>query len=212
MRITVFLGAPGSGKGTQAKQLSEKHGFVHLSTGDMLRSAIKQQLPIGIKAKTFMDQGNLVPDDVMIELIEQTLKPLPESSKILLDGFPRTVPQAEALDQNERTAVTLAINFQVPENILISRLTGRRTCPSCGESYHLDFIPPQKTNSCDKCGTNLTQRTDDSESVVLRRLEVFRSQNQGLLDYFSKHQKLINLDANQSVSNIQNNLLKVLSR
>lgn len=211
MKITVFLGAPGSGKGTQAKQLSEKHGFVHLSTGDMLRSAIKQQLPIGLKAKTYMDQGNLVPDDVMIELIEQTLKPLPESSKILLDGFPRTVPQAKALDQNPRTSVTKAINFEIPESVLISRLTGRRTCPSCGESYHLVFIPPKKPDSCDKCGTKLTQRSDDTESVVVRRLEVFRSQNQGLLDYFSTNQKLINLDADQSVSQIQNNLLKALS-
>lgn len=211
MKITVFLGAPGSGKGTQAKQLSEKHGFVHLSTGDMLRSAIKQQLPIGLKAKTYMDQGNLVPDDVMIELIEQTLKPLPESSKILLDGFPRTVPQAKALDQNPRTSVTKAINFEIPENVLISRLTGLRTCPSCGESYHLVFIPPQKTDSCDKCGTKLTQRSDDTESVVLRRLEVFRSQNQGLLDYFSTNQKLVNLDADQSVNQIQNNLLKALN-
>jgi adenylate kinase len=211
VNITVFLGAPGSGKGTQAKQLAEKYGFVHLSTGDMLRAAIKQQLPIGLKAKSFMDQGNLVPDDVMIELIEQTLKPLSENSKVLLDGFPRTVPQAESLDKNPKTAVNTAINFQVPEQILISRLTGRRTCPTCGESYHLEFIPPKKKDSCDKCETKLVQRSDDSENVVVRRLEVFNSQNKGLLNYFSNHKKLVDVDANQTVAEIQEKLLEVLN-
>lgn len=212
MNITVFLGAPGSGKGTQAKQLSEKHGFVHLSTGDMLRSAIKQQLPVGIKAKSYMDQGNLVPDSVMIELIEQSLSAIKSNSKIILDGFPRTVPQAEALDKNPNTAVNQAINFEVPENVLISRLTGRRSCPNCGESYHLIYIPPQKNETCDKCQNKLIQRSDDSENVVVRRLEVFQSQNQGLLNYFSNQKKLISLDANLAVSDIQNKLLKVLSQ
>ena len=135
MNITVFLGAPGSGKGTQAKQLAEKFGFVHLSTGDMLRSAIKQQLPVGLKAKSFMDQGNLVPDSVMIELIEETLSSLPQNSNIILDGFPRTVPQAQALDSKARTTVSKAINFLVPESVLIPRLTGREFVQTVGSHF-----------------------------------------------------------------------------
>ncbi len=212
MKITVFLGAPGSGKGTQAKQLSDNNGFVHLSTGDMLRSAIKNQMPVGLKAKSFMDQGNLVPDSVMIELIEEALAPLPETSKVILDGFPRTVPQAEALDKKAKTQVSQAINFEVPEPVLVSRLTGRRTCPSCGESYHLVYIPPAKKDTCNKCGAGLIQRNDDCEEVVRRRLEVFKSQNQGLVDYFSNHKKLINLNANQPVNEIQNQIIKALNQ
>lgn len=212
MNITVFLGAPGSGKGTQAKQLAEKFGFVHLSTGDMLRAAIKQQLPVGIKAKTYMDQGNLVPDSVMIELIEETLASLNEGANIILDGFPRTVPQAQALDSKVRTRVSQAINFLVPEAILVPRLTGRRVCPNCGESFHLVFIPPKKKDACDKCFTALVQRNDDTEEVVRRRLEVFKAQNEGLVGYFSDHKKLINLNADKAVNTIQDELLKVLKQ
>lgn len=210
MNITVFLGAPGSGKGTQAKQLAEKFGFVHLSTGDMLRAAIKQQVPVGLKAKSFMDQGNLVPDSVMIELIEETLSSLPQDSNIILDGFPRTVPQAQALDSKTSTTVSKAINFLVPENVLVPRLTGRRICPNCGESFHLIFIPPTKKDTCNKCSRTLVQRSDDSETVVNRRLEVFKSQNEGLVDYFSEHKKLINLNANKAVETIQDDLLRIL--
>jgi adenylate kinase len=212
VNITVFLGAPGSGKGTQAKQLADKFGFTHLSTGDMLRAAIKQQLPVGLKAKSYMDQGNLVPDSVMIELIEEALAPLTDTARIILDGFPRTVPQAGALDKKQKTQVNRAISFQVSEKILISRLTGRRTCPNCGESYHLIFIPPSKADTCNKCETKLIQRTDDSEQVVQRRLDVFKTQNQGLLDYFSSHNKLTTLDANKTVSDIQSEILRVLER
>lgn len=212
MNITVFLGAPGSGKGTQAKQLAEKFGFVHLSTGDMLRAAIKQQMPVGLKAKTFMDQGNLVPDSVMIELIEETLSSLPQDSNIILDGFPRTVPQAQALDSKTRTTVSKAINFLVPENVLVPRLTGRRVCSNCGESFHLVFIPPTQKDTCDKCSSTLVQRNDDTEEVVRRRLEVFKTQNEGLVNYFSDHKKLINLNADKAVNAIQDELLKILKQ
>ncbi len=214
MNITVFLGAPGSGKGTQAKQLVEKFEFVHLSTGDMLRSAIKQQLPVGLKAKTYMDQGNLVPDSVMIELIEEALLSLPKSedSNIILDGFPRTVPQAKSLDSKAKTRISKAVNFLVPESVLIPRLTGRRVCPNCGESFHLIFIPPTKKDTCNKCSSAIIQRADDVEEVVRRRLDIFKSQNQGLVDYFSEQNKLINLNADKSVSVIQDELLKVLKQ
>ena len=210
MNITVFLGAPGSGKGTQAKQLSENFGFVHFSTGDMLRTSIKEMKPVGLKAKSFMDQGNLVPDAVMIELIEEALDPLSDNADVLLDGFPRTVPQAEALDSKIKTTVAKAINFNIPDSILITRLTGRRICPNCGESFHLVFIPPLKLNTCNKCSYSLIQRADDSEAVVLRRLEVFKSQNQGLLDYFGNRKNIITIEADRAVASVQKELLSIL--
>lgn len=210
MNITVFLGAPGSGKGTQAKQLSENFGFVHFSTGDMLRTSIKEMKPVGLKAKSFMDQGNLVPDGVMIELIEEALDPLSDNADVLLDGFPRTVPQAEALDSKIKTTVAKAINFNIPDSILITRLTGRRICPNCGESFHLVFIPPLKLNTCNRCSSTLIQRTDDSEAVVLRRLEVFKSQNQGLLDYFGNRKNIITIEADRAVACVQKELLSIL--
>lgn len=210
MDLSVFLGAPGSGKGTQAKRLAQTYGFHHFSTGDMLRSAIVGNTPVGISAKKFMDNGELVPDEVMIRLIEGALSPLKPSSKILLDGFPRTVPQAEALDKQAHTQVRQAIFFQIPESVLISRLTGRRTCQKCGEPYHVLFLPPQKENVCDRCGGPLIQRSDDKEEVVGRRLQVFNQQNAALLDYYRAKNKLSQCDANQSVDAIYQKLLEWL--
>ena len=140
VNITVFLGAPGSGKGTQAKRLAQSHGFIHFSTGDMLRSAIQAGSDVGKKAKVYIDKGELVPDSVMIELIESSLGKLAPTSKVLLDGFPRTVPQAEALDRKASTSVAVALYFIVPENLLINRLTGRRVCQKCGEPFHVTFF------------------------------------------------------------------------
>lgn len=210
MNISVFLGAPGSGKGTQAKRLADGHSFVHFSTGDMLRAAMKASKPVGLKAKEYMDKGELVPDSVMIELIEEALRGLNSSSRVILDGFPRTVPQAKALDSNPRTQVSKAVYFKMPEEVLIRRLTGRRVCSKCGESFHLEYMRPKQDNVCDKCGTTLTQRADDNESVVKKRLEIFNSQNSGLLTYYRDMQKLNELDANQEVNSIQSRLLDML--
>lgn len=210
MGTIVFLGPPGSGKGTQAKLLADRYGFVHLSTGDMLRRAIKDQTPVGVKAKGFVERGDLVPDGIIIELISSCLSSIARQSKVILDGFPRTVAQAEALDGSSTTEVSKAVNFTVPEDILIERLTGRRVCSKCGDSFHLVFIPPKSPGVCDRCHGNLVQRNDDSERVVRNRLEVFRSQNQGLLDYYSNHRKFVGVDANQSVDSIQSELLKIL--
>lgn len=210
MDITVFLGAPGSGKGTQAKILAKDHGFKHLSTGDMLRAAIQSGSETGLKAKAFIDAGNLVPDTVMIELIERTLAALSSTSKIILDGFPRTVAQAEALDHNPRTQVKRAIYFEVPYELLMERLTGRRICSQCGQPYHVKFLPPKKTGVCDVCGNSLLQRADDTESVVQRRLEVFSEQNQPLLDYYANVSKLQEADADDAVSILQAKLVKAL--
>jgi adenylate kinase len=211
VKITVFLGAPGSGKGTQAKRLAENHGFKHFSTGDMLRAALQAGTPVGLKAKQFVDKGELVPDEVMIELIEGALAPLPAKASALLDGFPRTVPQAEALDTNPRTAVGKAIYFSIPEKVLIGRLTGRRICEKCGEPFHVLFMVPKKAGLCDRCGGKLFQRTDDSENVVQRRLEIFRGQNEQLLEYYRTQHKLTQLEADRPVDEVQAELIQLLS-
>lgn len=211
MNITVFLGAPGSGKGTQAKKLSSSGKFIHLSTGDILRNAIKEGTPLGKEAKVFMDKGELVPDSTMIGLIEATLKNLSGLEHIILDGFPRTVPQAEALDAKETTKVKKAIFFQIPDSVLVDRLTGRRLCRNCSQPYHIKHMPPKKAGHCDLCSGEIYQRSDDQEDVVVRRLEVFNSQNQGLVDYYSQKNKLQNLIAHGSPEDIQKSLIQALN-
>lgn len=212
MNISVFLGAPGSGKGTQAKRLAEANGFKHFSTGDMLRAAMAAGTDTGKKAKAFVDKGDYVPDDVMILLIQDALRPLPPTTKIILDGFPRTLPQAEALDKNPQTKVSRAIFFDIPQTLLVKRLTGRRTCPQCGEPFHNEFAPPKKKDICDRCGSALVQRKDDSENVVSKRLEVYNSQTAPLVSFYEKSQKLTKVDANQPVDNVYQQLLQNLDR
>jgi adenylate kinase len=212
VRITVFLGAPGSGKGTQAKRLAEDGLVHHFSTGDMLRAAIAAGSEIGLKAKVYIDKGELLPDDVMIELINKALKPLPDSSKVILDGFPRTVAQAEALDKSPRSRVSEAIMFEIPEEILVKRLTGRRVCKKCGSSFHVEFMPFEPGKSCQDCkGEFLYQRTDDSADVVGRRLSIFKTQNEGLLSYYSRVGNLKKIDANKQVDLIQKSLVDLMS-
>jgi len=211
VNITVFLGAPGSGKGTQAKRLSQGHQFRHFSTGDMLRSAMKAGSDVGKKAKSFVDKGELVPDTIMIELIEASLQDLSASTRVILDGFPRTVPQAEALDSKVTTSVNLATYFKVPESDLIKRLTGRRVCENCGEPYHEESLPPKKAGVCDKCGGKVVQRKDDGEDVVRRRLQVFNQQNTQLLDYYRAKKKLRELDGNRPIETLQSELIQLLN-
>jgi len=209
--MTVFLGAPGSGKGTQAKRLVDSLQVKHFSTGDMLRASIASGTEVGKKAKQYIERGELVPDEVMIELIQASLRELDWKAKIVLDGFPRTVPQAEALDQNRATEVARAIYFELPHSELLKRLTGRRLCSKCNEPYHLVFNPPEKEGTCDRCGGKLFHRTDDKEEVVQRRLEIFREQNKGLLDYYRKRNKLKQIDGNRPIADIQNDLTALLS-
>jgi len=208
--ITVFLGAPGSGKGTQAKRLAQAHGFRHFSTGDMLRAAMAEGAEIGKKAKSFIDRGELVPDALMIELIEGALEPLDDNTRVVLDGFPRTVPQAEALDEKTLTTVRRALYFKVPTHTLIERLTGRRICEKCGEPFNIAFVPPKVRGICDRCGGKLIQRSDDAEAVVRRRLEVFASQNDQLLSYYKNVGKLTELDAGVPVAVLQDKLIQLL--
>lgn len=210
MDITVFLGAPGSGKGTQAKRLAQRAGFVHFSTGDMLRAAIKAGDPVGLKAKQSIDRGELVADDVMIALIEKALTPLSPKSRVILDGFPRTVAQASALDAKPSTRVAHAVYFVLNEDKLIERLTGRRICSQCGESYHVRHLRSKVEGRCERCGGDLVQRSDDSEEVVRHRLKVFVSQNTKLLEYYGAAKRLQELNADAPVETIQNSLLKIL--
>lgn len=212
MNITVFLGAPGSGKGTQAKRLADSQGFQHFSTGDMLRAAIQQEKPVGAKAKAFMDKGALVPDEIMIELIEEALSHVPATAKVLLDGFPRTVAQAHALDANEKTRVARVIYFKVEDQALIARLTGRRVCKKCGASFHVQFMPPKKDGICDTCGSPLIQRPDDSADVVQHRLEVFKKQNGDLLSYYTGlgKDKVTPLNADIDANVLQKELVQLL--
>lgn len=211
MDIFVFLGAPGSGKGTQAKRLSVHAGFHHLSTGDILRAAIASGTALGTKAKGIIDSGELVPDSVMIELIGTTLASLPPKSRVILDGFPRTVAQAEALDSDPAMRVNRAVYFDIPEEELILRLTGRRICVQCGEPFHVVFMRPQKEGICDRCGGSLYQRSDDKGDVVKRRLEVFAATNDRLLEFYRGSQRLETIDADQPADQIQLNLSELCS-
>ena len=193
----VFLGAPGAGKGTQAKQVADQLGLTHISTGDLLREEVKSGSALGIEAKSFMDAGKLVPDQLIIDMVKGRIT-VPEAGAAatdpsssggnswILDGFPRTLPQAEALDANlsSDNALTHVIYFAVPEEVLMGRLTGRRTCSKCGAIWHIEHKPTSKDGVCDQCGGELTQRSDDRAEAIGKRLEVYRSQTAPLLAYY----------------------------
>lgn len=184
----VLLGPPGCGKGTQAEKMGDDLGYVKLSTGDMLREAVRNQTELGMKAKGYMDSGALVPNDLIIGLMKEKIAGL---DKILLDGFPRTVEQADALA--EQVEVDLAINIDVDDAELINRLTQRRSCPECNAVYHLTNKPPVKEGVCDKCGSQLYQRDDDTEATVKNRLEVYRQNTFPLIEYYEKKGKLVTI-------------------
>lgn len=184
----VLLGPPGCGKGTQAEKMGDDLGYVKLSTGDMLREAVRNQTELGMKAKGYMDSGALVPNDLIIGLMKEKIAGL---DKILLDGFPRTVEQADALA--EQVEVDLAINIDVDDEELINRLTQRRSCPECNAVYHLTNKPPAKEGVCDKCGSQLYQRDDDTEATVKNRLEVYRQNTFPLIEYYEKKGKLVTI-------------------
>ena len=187
----VLLGPPGSGKGTQGEKLSEELGYVRLSTGDMLREAVRNQTELGKKAKEFMDAGALVPNDLIIGLMKEKIAQA--KGGVILDGFPRTVEQAEALDSELN--IDLALNFDVADEVLVSRLTQRRSCPnpSCNAVYHLTNNPPKKEGVCDKCGSELYQRDDDKEETVKKRLDTYHKNTEPLIGYYEKAGKLVTI-------------------
>jgi len=200
--ILVFLGPPGAGKGTQAKLLSQRMGFLHLSTGDLLREAVKNQTPLGKKAKEYMDRGELVPDELIVQLIEETM---PKDGNVILDGFPRTVNQALALEEmlkDKGEKISKVLFFDVPDEVIIDRLSGRRVCSKCGAVYHVKYNPPKVEGVCDLCGGTLVQRDDDKEEVVRRRLEVYRKQTQPLIEFYQEKGIIYKLDAGKGVEEL----------
>ena len=194
----ILLGPPGSGKGTQAEKLDDELGLVRLSTGDMLREAVRNNTELGRTAKEFMNRGALVPDDVVIRLMKEKVVSLKEG--FVLDGFPRTVQQAEAL--SEFVDIDRVINLDVDDEELVDRLTKRRSCPDCNAVFHLLYKPPVKDGVCDKCGASLFQRSDDTEETVRERLRVYRDNTFPLIKYYDKRGKLVNINGKNDIDKI----------
>ena len=204
MRL-IFLGPPGVGKGTQAVKLSQKYGIPHISTGDALREAVARKTEIGLKAKSYMDRGALVPDEVVIGIIRERLDRDDCRSGFILDGFPRTVKQAEALDEilkTMRMELDAVLNVEAPDDVIIERLSGRRTCRSCGRVYHIIYMPPKKEGVCDVCGGELYQRDDDKPEAIARRLQVYKEQTAPLIEYYEGKGKLHRIDGSQDVDGV----------
>ena len=200
----VLLGPPGSGKGTQTERLCAELKFTKISTGDLLREAVKQGTPLGIKAKSYMESGGLVPDQLVGDLIKEKLTG--QKGGVLLDGFPRTVEQAKMLDQIIK--VDLAIDLEVDEELLVKRLTERRVCKSCNSVFHLEFNPPKLAGKCDKCGSDLIQRNDDSEKVVRERLRVYKEKTLPLTRYYYDKQILVRINGQGDISDVYERVLK----
>lgn len=209
----LFMGPPGAGKGTQAEKIVEAYQIPHISTGDMFRKALKDQTELGMEAKRYMDQGTLVPDDVTIGIVKERLSESDCESGFLLDGFPRTVEQANALDRimtSLNSKIEYVINIEVDLSILKERLTGRRICKSCGATYHTIFNPSKVPDICDKCEGELYQRKDDHEEAVGKRLEVYVQQTKPLLDYYSLAGNLVTINGDQPIDLVFAEILAAL--
>lgn len=210
----VFLGAPGVGKGTQADKVAAQYGVLKISTGDLLREAVRNQTKLGLEAKGYMDQGKLVPDSVVIGLVRDKLADPVSAKGFVLDGFPRTVPQAEELEKvltGRGIRLDRVINFQVPREAVVKRLSGRRSCPKCQATYHLDFAPSTNGSLCDRCGETLIQRSDDQREAIETRLRVYEEQTAPLITFYEKKSMLSHLDGTGSVDAVYQGLTKVLA-
>ncbi len=209
----ILLGPPGAGKGTQAKMLMDKYDIPQISTGDILRAAVKDGTEMGRQAKEYMDAGKLVPDEVIIGIVKDRLKEDDCQNGYMLDGFPRTVPQAEALDamlKEMDSKIDHVISIEVPDEELIERLTGRRTCRECGSGFHLKFDPPKTEGVCDKCGGELYQRDDDNVETVTNRLKVYKDQTQPLIDYYQGQGLIRPIDGMGGIKEIFERIVEVL--
>jgi adenylate kinase len=209
----VLMGLPGAGKGTQAEKIVEKYEIPHISTGDMFRAAIKERTALGLQAKEYMDRGDLVPDEVTIGIVRERLSKDDCQRGFLLDGFPRTVAQAEALESmltELGRSIDSVINIQVDKEVLMERLTGRRICKECGATYHLVFNPPAQSGVCDKCGGELYQRADDNAETVANRLEVNMNQAQPLLDFYRSKGYLHNINGQQEIEQVFADICELL--
>ncbi|MBW2391899.1 MAG: adenylate kinase [Deltaproteobacteria bacterium] len=210
----ILLGPPGAGKGTQAKMLVEEYQIPQISTGDILRAAVKEGSPLGKEAKACMDKGDLVPDSVVIGIVEERIQQPDCAKGYMLDGFPRTVPQAEALDgmlKNLSSQIDHVVSIEVANEELVGRLTGRRTCRDCGVGFHVMFDPPEQEGVCDKCGGELYQRDDDNVETVSSRLEVYESQTLPLIDYYGAQEKIRPIDGVGDIKEIFARVTQVLS-
>jgi adenylate kinase len=196
----VFIGPPGVGKGTYAKAVSEKFGIPHISTGDIFREEIKKGSELGKRVKEFLDKGLLVPDDIVIEVVKQRLSMDDCRKGFILDGFPRTLQQAEALEQFARPE--WAFLFQARDETILERLGGRRVCPNCGAIYHIKYMPPKVPGICDKCGTPLVQRKDDTPEVIMERLKIYREQFTPIILFYKERGRLVEIDANEQADKV----------
>ncbi|WP_243388409.1 adenylate kinase [Bacillus kexueae] len=209
----VLMGLPGAGKGTQAEKIVEQYNIPHISTGDMFRAAMKEGTELGLKAKSYIDQGELVPDEVTIGIVRERLGKNDCEKGFLLDGFPRTVAQADALEgilEELNKKIDYVINIDVNQEILMERLTGRRICKECGATYHLVFNPPSQNDTCDKCGGELYQRADDNAETVANRLEVNVKQTQPLLNFYEDKGYLRNINGQQPIEKVFEDISELL--
>ncbi|MDY2728749.1 adenylate kinase [Clostridium sp. HCP1S3_B4] len=211
MRI-VLLGPPGAGKGTQAKSISNRYSIPHISTGDIFRKNISENTPLGIEAKKYMDNGQLVPDEVTINMVKDRLKQDDCKNGYLLDGFPRTVSQAEALQAflaERKETLDTALCIEVPQEFILERMTGRRVCPSCGASYHIKFNPA-KDGKCELCGSSVVQRKDDTAETVKERLDVYEKETQPLIDFYKNIDLLSTVDGTKAINMVFEDICTLL--
>lgn len=209
----IMLGAPGAGKGTQAKKIAAKYDIPHISTGDIFRANIKNGTDLGKKAKTFMDQGLLVPDELVVDLVVDRVGQDDCSKGYVLDGFPRTIPQAEALDAalaKVNQKMDYAINVEVPDDNIIQRMSGRCACVDCGATYHIVYAPTKKEGICDNCGGSLILRDDDKPETVQKRLGVYHEQTQPLIEYYTDKNILVEVDGTIDINDVFTEIVKVL--
>jgi adenylate kinase len=211
----VLFGPPGSGKGTQAQFIVERYGIPQISTGDMLRAAVRAKSPLGIMAKSIMDTGGLVSDDIVLGLVKERVSQKDCASGFILDGFPRTIPQADALMSlldEIGMKIDVVISLDVDNQELINRLSGRRTCPSCGKGYHVIYDKPVQEGVCDSCGSSLVQRDDDSELTVINRLKVYEQQTSSLKSYFKDLGLIYSVSGSGSISDIQSQIYTIIDK
>lgn len=209
----IMLGAPGAGKGTQAKMIADKYGIPHISTGDIFRANIKEGTELGQKAKTYMDQGLLVPDELVVDLVVDRVGKDDCAKGYVLDGFPRTIPQAESLDaalEKLDEKIDFALNVEVPDENIVNRMSGRRACVSCGATYHIVHIPTKVEGICDRCGSELILRDDDKPETVQKRLGVYHEQTQPLIDYYKAKEVLVEVDGTKDMQDVFTDIVNIL--
>lgn len=214
MSDVILLGAPGSGKGTQAARLANERGWVHLSTGDLFRSHLVDETPLGLVARSYMDKGELVPDAVTVDMVRELLASIPHDARVVYDGFPRTVAQAEALDEllsEAGRSLSSVVLLEVPRDELVSRMTQRATCVNCQTVYNLRTSPPREEGVCDRCGGRVVRRSDETPEIIERRLAVYEAQTKPLVQLYSKRGLLRRVDATGSHAEVERRLINAVS-